>query len=68
GDARLSEPGTRILAVRVWLRAEADAPAGTVAPPIDAYANGPAAASVTRRSRQLLVRTFFLPNARRPSW
>jgi hypothetical protein len=68
GDARLSEPGTRILAVRVWLRAEADAPAGTVAPPIDAYANGPGAASVTRRSRQLLVRTFFLPNARRPSW
>jgi hypothetical protein len=68
GDARLSAPGTRILAVRVWLRAEAEAPAGAVAPPIAAYANGPAIPPVPRRSRQLLVRTFFLPNSLRSEW
>ncbi len=68
GDARLSETGTRVLAVRIWLRAEADAPTGTVAPPIAAYASHPAMAPEPRRSRQLLVRTFLLPNARRPAW
>lgn len=61
-DPRLDQPGSRILAVRVWLLADSAAPPGTVSRAVDGFADRPPMAAVSRRARHLLVRTFFLPN------
>jgi Tfp pilus assembly protein PilW len=61
-DPRLDLPGSRILAVRVWLLADSAAPPGTVSRAVDGFADRRPIAAVPRRARHLLVRTFFLPN------
>jgi len=62
-DPRISEPGVRIVAVRVWLLSEETAPPGSVAPVVSAYADRPSRPAVTRRARHLLVQTVRLPNS-----
>lgn len=64
-DPRLAQPGVRVLAVRIWLLAETAAPAGAVAPMVPAYAGRPMIPAAPRRSRNLLVQTFYLPNSER---
>lgn len=65
-DPRLDAPGSRILAVRVWLLAEADAPPGSISPAVAGFADRREMPPAGRRARQLLVRTFHLPNGDTP--
>lgn len=61
-DPRATGTGARLVAVRVWLLAEARAPHGTVARSISSYADRTAVSPAQSRSRYLLVRTFPIPN------
>jgi type IV pilus assembly protein PilW len=61
-DARIGQPGSRVLAVRVWLLAESRGAAGAFDPAIRGFADRPPLPPARHRSRHLLVRTFHLPN------
>lgn len=61
-DPRLDAPGSRVLAVRVWLLAESASPPGSVSRDIAAFADRPEVPWTRRHSRQLLVRTFHVPS------
>ncbi len=67
-DPRIFQPGVRVVAVRVWLLAEVDGPPGTTAPAVTAYAGRPTVSLAPGLSRQLLVRTFHLPNSAGTRW
>lgn len=67
-DPRIFQPGVRVVAVRVWLLAEIDGPPGTSAPAVAAYAGRATVPPSPGLSRQLLVKTFHLPNSAGSSW
>lgn len=61
-DSRATHADAKVVAVRVWLLAEAVAPHGVVARPVSGYADRATAPPTGRLSRHLLVRTFPVSN------
>jgi hypothetical protein len=61
-DPRAAGAATRVVAVRLWLLAEATAPHGTIARSISRYADRAGLSPTEHRSRYLLVQTLPIPN------